>query len=193
MVLPVSSWLSQRFHVDRMKTLLLLFCSALSLSAQNFGVTFYATNSVEVLAGMPKFYPKSIDVLGTNTFVTPPAVLMTGPQLQDCFRTNQSAYDSYSDSVAKVRTNANLARLIFIYSLIPTGRTICSNDLASSATIEASLASGTNSQSQVVTRMRQLNNTVNDALVIENQILELLQRLGPVLKSMYRPEEDTTP
>jgi len=157
-------------------TLLFLFCSVLTLSAQNFGVTFYATNSPEVLAGMPKFYPKIIESLGTNTVVVPPAVLMTGPQVQDCFMTNHIAYEAYSNQREMIRTNANIARIIQLFAQIPAAR-----------------AQMTNIQTSTISSVAAASTAIKTSANVINGILEELQRLGPMLKDLYRPESDETP
>lgn len=143
-------------------------------------------------------YPTNIwdqCVYQSTTNTRQPQVLFTTEAFNAYMATNATSVAAWKTNSAnpQVALNEKIAELVDIYQLIPTGRTICTNDMASSATIEASLASGTNTQAQVVTRIRQINANVNDALMLENRILELLQRLGPVLKSMYRPEDDTTP
>lgn len=180
-----------------MKTLLILLGLAMADSqwmmaeGQNFGVTFFATNSAEVLSGMPRWWiaPAKCRALGTNTAVVPPEVLMTWQQVRDCTSTNQAAYDAWRAS-QRAPLDANLARIQQLYTQIDQGRTLCSNIDQTTATIEASLASGTNTQAQVVVRIRQLNGAVHDHNTINAGVLELLQRLGPVLRGIYRPEED---
>lgn len=100
---------------------------------------------------------------------------------------------SNASYIARVKSTNNIARLLVLYDQIPIGRTLCSNVLTSVNTIESSLASGTNTQAQVVVRIRQLNQAVADLNTVQSGILELLQRLGPVLKTLYNPGIDNVP
>ena len=95
--------------------------------------------------------------------------------------------------LARIQSANNLARLLQLYDLIPAGRVICTNNAATIATIEASLASGTNTQAQVIVRIRQLNGVVAEQRVIHANVLEYLQRLGPMLRDLYRADRDTSP
>lgn len=92
--------------------------------------------------------------------------------------------------IANNRRTVNLQRLLALYDLIPQGRSGCSNSAATFSTIEASLASGTNTQAQVVNRIRQLNQEANSVNTRQAYILEYLQRLGPELKALYKPDQD---
>ena len=94
---------------------------------------------------------------------------------------------------AKVKADANLARLLELYAQIPIGRTNNAISTSKIALLETSLASGTNTTAAlVVSRVRQLNSIADDINRRQGYILEYLQRLGPVLKSLYRPQDDLT-
>lgn len=99
---------------------------------------------------------------------------------------------SNANYLAQSKTTANLARIVELYQQIPAGRAMATNTSATLRIIEGSLASGTNTQAQVVNRIRQLNGAVNDVNTIQAAILELLQRLGPELRKLYEPAKDDT-
>ena len=109
----------------------------------------------------------------------------------ESFRPAFTVAKSNAVYLARARNATNIARLLVLHNQIPAGRTITSNDVATLSTIEASLAAGTNTTAQTVIRIRQLNGVVEDLRQIQAGILEYLQRLGPVLKDLYKPDIDT--
>lgn len=177
-----------------MKTFFLLLSLALTASAQNALVRYYPDNAP--FTGLTN-WPKVVALCSNNAAVPQgwDAVVSTN-SLASAVAAKQATYDAGAAAVQTVQDNAsrvNLARLLALYNQIPNGRTLVANDQTTLGTIEASLASATNTQAQVVIRVRQLNNVANDLATVQANILELLQRLGPVLQTLYRPEQDTTP
>lgn len=149
---------------------------------QNYSVTFWSvapTNSAERLAGIPPNWPMIVSFLGTNTSVVPPAVLMTKAQLAECRATNQLAYDAYATSIGqaeRTKAAANLDRIVALFGQIPTAR----------SQMQTISTNASMTQAQAIAAVRQIAN-------VTDGILEELQRLGPVLRQMYKPEEDQTP
>ena len=171
-----------------MKTLItLLFGLALSASAQvgnYFGVTFYATNSPQVLAGMPQYWPLASRSLSTNTTLMGGEVLFAWSDWITLQNTNQAAFNAYQKSLIPAQ-QAQIAGLVSLYNQIPAGITQLSNDLTSLTNVYASLASGTNSTTQAVAQINQAVVAQNRLTIVLQNVLQFLQQLGPVLQQIY--------
>jgi hypothetical protein len=175
-----------------MKTTLLIFIMLCGVAyPQRLLVQFYTNDA----SGIPNGWPRTVSETDkTNIASGWHANYSVSEYLsyRSSMQAQHNAWVSNSALATSIVTSNNLARLMDLHSTIPTGRTITSNAAVTIATIEGSLASGTNSQAQVVTRIRQLNGVMENLRAIEANILEYLQRLGPVLKDLYRPENDET-
>lgn len=155
-----------------MKTLFLFLLSALTLHAQSVAVKFYGTNNA---AGLPPFWPQVVQP-GTNA--PNGFVLLTQAQLNNIVATNQPAYTAWESNksyVAKAKLDANITRLLQLYDGIATARTTLRGFADATNTL---------STAQLTTAVRQMAD-------YQEKIMEFLQRLGPVLKSIYKPEEDS--
>ena len=157
----------------RSLTLAVVFV-ALTSGAQNFSVRLGP-----VADGTIQNWPVQVQPIGESTTVTAPFILMSKAQLDNCFATNAAAYTSWERNKtyqAKAALNASIARLLVLYDGIPAART----ELRTFAN-----ATNTLTTAQLTVAVRKMAD-------YQEKIMEFLQRLGPVLKSMYRPEEDTT-
>ena len=158
-----------------MKTLVLaLFLSALSVQAQTISVKFYGSETNAETYGIPYYWPAQVQPGTIAGFV-----LMTQAQLDGIIATNQAAYTAWESNktyVAKAALDANLARLVVLFNQIPAARTQMTNIQNSTIGNVAAASTAIKTQANVI-----------------NGILEELQRLGPVLKQIYKPDEDTTP
>lgn len=153
-----------------------------------FAVRFQGENT----NGYPVFWPVETRALGTNQGpVNAGETLMNWAAVRQCIETNRAAFQS-AEAEKTSAQNANIARLVALYNQIPTARTWSASTLTTCTNIESSLVSGTNTTPQVVARIRQINAEVATQARINAGVLELLQRLGPVLRTMYQAENDDT-
>lgn len=170
---------------------LLIFLFSLSLCCgQNVAVRFYGSNP----DGLPANWPVQVQPCGTNTSVAGFSV-MTQAELNAIISTNRAAYTAWESNkifAAQAKLNENMTRLLTLYNQIPKARTWTASTLTTCTNIDASLASGTNSNAQIIARVRQINAEAATQARIQAGILELLQRLGPVLRDMYRADNDDT-
>lgn len=155
-----------------MKHLLILLLPILC-SAQTLSVKFHGAGNTN---GLPAYWPAYTQLgnLGAGWTV------MDKATLENIISTNQAAYNSWESNktyAARAALDANIQKLLDLYSLIPTAR----SNLTAAAT-----ATNTLTTTQLTAQFRQ-------ACLYQEKTLELLQRLGPVLKSMYGPEDDQTP
>lgn len=159
-----------------MKKLFLIPLLALSLHAQNVLVRFHADN--QPFAGLTNYPAQTQPVTwatnspGWATNMTLAAYAAHRAALEPIYR----AAESNAQATAKAALDANVARLKQLYDGIPDARTTLRN-----------FANGTNT----------LTNPQRDAALRQSadyteKLMEFIQRLGPVLKAQYRPEEDTT-
>lgn len=116
---------------------------------------------------------------------------MNWAAVRQCIATNKPTFDT-AEAAKRTVANTNSIKLQSLYEFIPKARVWTASTLTTVTNIEASLASGTNNTAQLVLRIRQLNGEVNQQARINAGVLELLQRLGPVLREMYKPETDRT-
>ena len=171
-------------------SLILLFAVVCG-HAQNILVLFYTDN--QPLTGLTNWPLRTKDV-SFSTNAPGWSTNMTKVDYEAYRAARLPLYNAAESNMLyqqKVALDANIARLLVLHAQIPAGRTITSNDVATLATVEASLAAGTNTTAQTVIRIRQLNGVVEDLRQIQAGILEYLQRLGPVLKDLYKPDIDT--
>lgn len=157
-----------------MKTPLILLFSGFLAFGQDYSVCFYGPGNPD---GLPEFWPKTVQPGATNL----PAgfVAMTQAALDDCIATNKPAYTAWQSNrvyVAQAKISANLARIVELFQQIPTGR-----------------ASMTNTMNATISNVSQASTHIKTMANVLDKILEELQRLGPVLKDIYRPESDSTP
>lgn len=174
-----------------MKTLFLLLISVSLCSAQNVAVRFYGDKNPQ---GLPEHWPAQVQPCGKETKVDGFTV-MTSEQLADIVKTNKplyAAWESNKTHVAQAKVDSSLLKLAALYEQIPTARKWTATTLTTCTNIEASLVSGTNTTAQLITRIRQINGEVATQARINAGVLELLQRLGPGLRSMYQAENDET-
>lgn len=172
-----------------MKTLFLLLLVVTTAHAQQLSVRFYGPAN---LVGLPDFWPKEV-VPGMD--IRPGFVQLTTPQLSAIVATNQAAYTAWESNhvfSAKSEKEANIARLFQLYAGIPNARTQFIVGVNLLATVDGSLASGTNTQAQVVGRLRQVVAVETEAIGYLDNIAEILDRLGPLLKDMYNATQRTT-
>lgn len=155
-----------------MKRLILLFTLLPVVSiGQNFAVRLGPAAD-----GTIQNWPVQVQPIGTNTTVASPFLLMTQAQISECMASNQPAMTAWESNKlwqANAKRDANLARIVALFNQIPSARSnaafIQSTGLTNVATISAAVKM--------------------EANILEG-ILEELQRLGPVLKQIYKPEED---
>lgn len=100
---------------------------------------------------------------------------------------------SNANWIANNKRTLNLQKIAALFDLLPSGWTNCASDKATSDIIEASLASGTNTQAQVVVRIRQLNGITQNAINRQQKVLELWWRMELVLRAIYDPIKDQSP
>lgn len=139
--------------------------------SQNFAVRLGAAAD-----GTIQNWPVQVQPIGTNKTVASPFLLMTKAHIAECMASNQpamAAWESNKTWQTNAKRDANLARIVALFNQIPAARSnatfIQSTSLTNVATISAAVKMEAN---------------------ILDGILEELQRLGPVLKQIYRPEED---
>lgn len=143
-----------------MKFLLILLLFPIAVAAQNCAVKFYGTN----VSGIPEYWPRQVQAIGTNTVVAPPFVLMTQEQLNDCVITNQPTYDKWSSNqtyAAQAKLDADLADFLAKMDKIETW---------------IDRTSGTNS----------LTNAQRDSAI--NDICQTFKKLRRALVNLYKPE-----
>jgi hypothetical protein len=174
-----------------MKTILCLFLGlCLSASAQvgtYFAVSFYATNSPQVLAGWPQWepLPQGVRALGTATGPTySNEVLFAWTDVNALIATNAAAFSAYQQNQSAPK-QAQINALTGLYNQIPAGLMILSNDMNSLTNVYASLASGTNTTAQAVTQINKGILAQNDQANVLQVLLQFIQQLGPVLQQIY--------
>lgn len=157
-------------------TILVLLSSFVLCSGQNILVKFYPDN--QPYSGLTN-YPAvtqpvswSTNTIGWNTNMT----LAAYAAYKDSFSAQYAAGESNATYQAQAALNANVARLLTLYNGIPSARTQL-----------RSFANGTNTltTAQLTTATRQLADYTE-------KLMEFIQRLGPVLKEIYKPEQDST-
>lgn len=157
-----------------MKAILALLLTTLTLTAQQFAVKVYGPGNAQ---GLPDNWPQIVQPLADGAQVPAGYTAMTQAQVDALKSANQAAYDAAVAAKAasdKAALDANMARLLALYAQIPGARATLSG-----------FANGTNTLTlaQLTTATRQMAGYMDATL-------ELLQRLGPVLKSIYKPEQD---
>jgi len=170
-----------------------LFAMVSTICAQNLLINFYPDN--QPYPGL-KGYPAQIMPVPWSTNTPGWSTNMTSTDFETYMESCRVTYlSSQSNAAATVqaKTDANLARLLVLYGVISPARNTIGANQSSLTNIYASLASGTNTTAQVVSRVNQANLLLNDQMTIMSSILEFLQRLGPSLQSIYKPADDTTP
>ena len=173
-----------------MRYLFLLLSCAVAYS-QNFALRLGSdmpTNSWEVSNGITANVLVEQREIGTNS--TPPAGfsrVMTTDQVQQWLVNHKAEQDSWALKVSQIQSNqqwqaqqkvdASLTRIVQLYGMIPQAR-------ATLGTFEAGWQKGTNYN------LAQLNYIVREQNRDVAGMLELQQRLGPVLKEMYDANKD---
>lgn len=154
-----------------MTRLLLFLFSTVAVLGQNFAVRLGP-----VADGTINNWPVQVQPIGTNTSVDAPFLLMTKAQIAECIASNQPAMTSWESNKlwqANAKRDANLARIVALFQQIPAAR-VQMQTISTNASM---------TQAQAIAAVRQEANVIDG-------ILEELQRLGPVLKQIYKPEED---
>ena len=179
-----------------MKTTIASLLSTLALAstlcAQHFLVNFYPPN--QPYAGLTNYPSQIVPVTwstntpGWSTNMSSDDYAAYVSVLVPIYATAQSN----AQAAVTTQSNANLARLAVLYSLIQQARTMTAAGQSGLTNVYMSLASGTNTTTQVVVQVNKANMIHNDQMTIMAGVLELLQRLWPVLQQAYQPATDST-
>lgn len=157
-----------------MRTLLFLILSSHLLSAQNLLVRFYPNN--QPYQGLTN-YPSEIRAVSFTTNAPGWNTNMTFAQYDLLRSASVPIYESGASNeayTAELALKQNTDRLVQLYAGIPSAR----------ATINSfSNATNTMTTAQLTAATRQLAGYTE-------KLMEFIQRLGPVLKEMYKPEDD---
>jgi hypothetical protein len=171
-----------------MKKYIFLLLSASVASGQNFAIKTGADldpNSWERTNGIGLHVPVEFRSIGTSTNAPIGfSVALTPLGVETYTNTWASEISSWKNFVENYRSNqvwiakrdsdVNLARLIELYQQIPTARATIYNFATNTSNLTTA---------QLTTATRQLANYVEKEM-------EFIQRLGPLLKSLYKPEQD---
>lgn len=178
-----------------MKTLIALLASCHCLLAQNVLVRFWSSaplDSVERFNGIPLDWIWQTQPTSVTNLVTGWDTNMTISAYKAYRASVEPSVNAWRQSLIN-STNAlkaaNLAALVSLFGKVDNGLILTTNLFTTITNVENSLASGTNTQAQVVFRIRQLNGVVNDQNRIVQGVLELLQRLFPPLKEIYQTSQ----
>ena len=164
--------------------LLILFLSCTAVFGQRV-LLVLSTNQPNI----PDGWPVVVQPCGTNTTI--PAGFHTNIawDVYTAYRASLEPWMDASNAVVRAQQTLNretkIADAVELYQRIPAGLQLAQQVATNSAIIEASLASGTNTQAQVVTRIRQLNGNVNTLNTVQSNILVYLEKIGPSLKHIY--------
>lgn len=185
-----------------MKTILaLLLGITLTITARAqvgtfYAVTFYATNSPQVLGGWPQWEPAigGVRALGTtNGPVLTNEVLFAWVDVNALISTNQAAFSAYQQAQYTASpAGTNYAAWLSLYNQIPLGISDTSNRMVTLTNLYSSWRSGTNSAAQTNAIITSVIQNDYYTWVYMNQIIKYLSKLGPGLQSIYNPASDPT-